>query len=306
MSTAAAPERPKIGWIGLGRMGLPICERLAAHPFPLTALTRSAEGQERAARAGLQSASTIGGVIDGAAIVVSAVSDDAAMLDVVFKPGGLKEALNASQTFVEISTVSPNASRRVAEVMAAIGVGYVRSPVSGSTALAAQGSLTAVVSGPPKAIEQLTPFYQAFTRKTFVVGEAEEARYLKLVLNTLVGGMSALLAEALAMGRKGGLDPAVMMDVIGQSAVASPLLQYKRDTVVNGNYAPAFAVQQLMKDFDLIAEVSRQDHCRMPLAAQIRQQYEAAFANGCGDLDFFVLVREAARIAGLQRGRVLA
>jgi 3-hydroxyisobutyrate dehydrogenase-like beta-hydroxyacid dehydrogenase len=302
MSTAPAPERAKIGWIGLGKMGLPICERLAARGFPVTALTRSKERHEQAARAGIRSASAISGAVEGAGIVVSAISDDAALLDIVFQPGGLKETLAASQTFVDISTVSPNASGRVAEAMAAIGVDYVRSPVSGSTALAAQGNLTAVVSGPPRAIERLAVFYEAFTRKTFVVGEAEEARYLKLVLNTLVGGTSALLAEALAMGRKGGLGEAAMMDVIGQSVVASPLLQYKRDTVVNGAYAPAFTVQQIMKDLDLIAEVSRQDHCPMPLVAQIRQQYEAAFANGCGALDFFVLVREAARIAGLQQG----
>ena len=92
-----------------------------------------------------------------------------------------------------------------------------------------------------------------------------------------------------------------MMDVINQSAVTSPLLQYKRDTVENGNYTLAFTVSQMMKDLDVIAEVSRQDHCPMPLVAQLRQQYEAAFANGCGDLDFFVLVREAARIAGLSQ-----
>lgn len=300
MNTARAPEETKIGWIGLGKMGLPICERLAAHAFPVTALTRSAEHRERAARRGIHSAPAIAGAVKGAGIVVSAISDDAALLDIVFKAGGLRETLTPSQTFVEISTVSPSASGRVAEAMVAIGVDYVRSPVSGSTALAAQGNLTAVVSGPPKAIERLAVFYEAFTRKTFVVGEAEEARYMKLVLNTLVGGTSALLAEALAMGRKGGLGEAAMMNVIGQSAVASPLLQYKRDTVVNGNYAPAFTVKQIMKDFDLIAEVSRQDHCPIPLAAQIRQQYEAAFANGCGDLDFFVLVREAARIAGLK------
>jgi 3-hydroxyisobutyrate dehydrogenase-like beta-hydroxyacid dehydrogenase len=302
MNTARAPEGAKIGWIGLGKMGLPICERLAAKGFPVTALTRSGERRERATRAGVRSVSAIADTVDGADIFVSAISDDAALLDIVFKAGGLKETLTASQTFVEISTVSPNASRRVAEAMAAIGVDYVRSPVSGSTALAAQGSLTAVVSGPPKAIEGLAVFYEAFTRKTFVVGDAEEARYLKLVLNTLVGGTSALLGEALAMGRKGRLGEAAMMDVIGRSAVASPLLQYKRDTMVNGTYAPAFTVQQIMKDFDLIAEVSRQDHCPMPLAAQIRQQYEAAFANGCGDRDFFVLVREAAWIAGLQQG----
>ena len=302
MTTAAALTKPSIGWIGLGKMGLPICERLVGHGFEVTALSRSADSRERAGRAGLLSEFVLRDVVDGAHIVVSAISDDAALLDIVFKADGLSETLNATQTLVEISTVSPDASRRVAEAMSAIGVDYVRSPVSGSTALAAQGTLTAVLSGPPKAIERLTDFYQAFTRKTFVVGEAEEARYLKLVLNTLVGGTSALLAEALAMGSKGGLGAAVMMEVIGQSAVASPLLQYKRDTVLNGTYAPAFTVQQIMKDFDIIADVSRQDHCPMPLVAQIRQQYEAAFANGCGDLDFFVLVREAARIAGLPQG----
>ena len=97
-----------------------------------------------------------------------------------------------------------------------------------------------------------------------------------------------------------------MMDVICQSAVASPLFQYKRDTVVNGTYEPAFTVTQIMKDFDIVSEVSRQDHCPMPLVAQIRQQYEAAFANACGDLDFFVLVREAARIADLKHEGVPA
>jgi len=302
MTTASALTKPRIGWIGLGKMGLPICERLVGRGFEVTALSRSHESRERAARAGLLSESVLRDVVDGAQIVVSAISDDAALLDIVFKTDGLRKTLNATQTLVEISTVSPDASRRVAEAMSAIGVDYVRSPVSGSTALAAQGNLTAVLSGPPKAIERLTDFYQAFARKTFVVGEAEEARYLKLVLNTLVGGTSALLAEALAMGSKGGLGAAVMMEVIGQSAVASPLLQYKRDTVLNGTYAPAFTVQQIMKDFDIIADVSRRDHCPMPLVAQIRQQYEAAFANGCGDLDFFVLVREAARIAGLPEG----
>ena len=299
MSTAAAPDKSRVGWIGLGKMGLPICERLAAQEFKVTALTRNLEGRERAARANLQSGATIGEVIAGVGIVASTISDDAALIDIVFKPGGLKEMLRPSQIFVELSTVSPDASQRVAEAMSTIGVDYLRSPVSGSTATAAQGGLTAVISGPAGALEGLSDFYAAFTRKTFLVGPAEEARYLKLVLNALVGATSALLAEALAMGRKGGLGVAAMMDVIGQSAVASPLLQYKRDMVVNGAYEPAFTVKQMMKDLDIIAEVSRRDHCPTPLLAQIRQQYEAAFANGRGDLDFFVLAEEAARNAGL-------
>jgi 3-hydroxyisobutyrate dehydrogenase-like beta-hydroxyacid dehydrogenase len=88
----------------------------------------------------------------------------------------LKETLSASQIFVEISTVSPDVPRRVAEAMSAIGAEYVRSPVSGSTAMAAQGGLTAVISGPAGAVGRLNDFYAAFTRKRFVVGQKEEAR----------------------------------------------------------------------------------------------------------------------------------
>ena len=234
MGTASAFDTRRIGWIGLGKMGLPICERLVAQGFEVATLTRNPEGRERATRANLQSESKISGVVSSADLVVSAVSNDAALLDIVFQAGGLKETLDVSQIFVEISTFSPSASRRVAEAMSAIGVGDIRSPVSGSTALAAQGALTAVISGPAGALANLKDFYAAFTRKTFVVGDGEEARYLKLVLNSLVGGTSAL-AEALAIGRKGGLGTAAMMDVICESAVASPLLQYKRDTVVDGS-----------------------------------------------------------------------
>jgi 3-hydroxyisobutyrate dehydrogenase-like beta-hydroxyacid dehydrogenase len=151
MSAAFALGTRRIGWIGIGKMGLPICERLAAHWFDVTTLARNPEGREGAIRANLQSEPKISGVVASADILVSAISDAGALLDIVFKAGGLKKTLHASQILVEISTVSPSASRRVAETMSTIGVGYIRSPVSGSTALAAQGALTAVISGPAKA-----------------------------------------------------------------------------------------------------------------------------------------------------------
>ena len=264
----------------------------------MTVFARNDQGRARAERAHLSHQASLRGVAAGADIVASAISDDEALLDIVFQRDGLRSVLSAAQIFVDTSTVSPEASRRVAEAMAEIGVAYVRSPVSGSTATASQGALTAMLSGPAEAISRLDGFLAAFARKSFVLGEAEEARYMKLVINSLVGGMSALVAEALAIGRKGALSDQGMMDVITQSAVASPLLQYKRDMVVEGRFDPAFSVSQIMKDFDLIAGVSRRDHCPTPLLAHIRQQYEAAFAAGCGDRDFFVLTRDAARIAG--------
>jgi 3-hydroxyisobutyrate dehydrogenase-like beta-hydroxyacid dehydrogenase len=130
MGATSAIDTRRIGWIGLGKTGLPVCERLAAQGFEVATLTRNPEGRERATRARLQNESKIAGVVATADIVVSAVSDDAPPLDIVFHAGRLKETLHASQIFVEISTVSPSASQRVAEAMSAIGVRYIRSPAA--------------------------------------------------------------------------------------------------------------------------------------------------------------------------------
>jgi 3-hydroxyisobutyrate dehydrogenase-like beta-hydroxyacid dehydrogenase len=153
MSAASALDRRRIGWIGLGKMGLPSWERLATQGFEVTALTRNPEGRERAARSNFQSESKIAGVAASADMVVSAISDDVAPFDIVFRAGGLKGTLNASQIFVEIGHGRSDASRRVAEAMSTTGVGYIRSLVSGSTALAAKGALTAIISGPAGARE---------------------------------------------------------------------------------------------------------------------------------------------------------
>ncbi len=147
----------------------------------------------------------------------------------------------------------------------------------------------------------MLPLLQAFSTRQFHVGLEEEARYLKLVLNALVGATSALVGEALTLGRSGGLSDETMLEVIGHSAVASPLIAYKKDLLVSRNFEPAFTVEQMMKDFDLILGAARSDHVPMTLAAMVRQQYEAAFATGHGQDDFFVLVELCERLAGLSK-----
>jgi 3-hydroxyisobutyrate dehydrogenase-like beta-hydroxyacid dehydrogenase len=104
----------------------------------------------------------------------------------------------------------------------------------------------------------------------------------------------------LTLARAGGVEMADALEVINNSAVASPLIGYKTKMMTTGDYTPAFEVTGMMKDFDLALGVGRSEHLPMPIIAQVRQQYEAAYAAGAKDLDFFVLVREAARIAGIK------
>jgi 3-hydroxyisobutyrate dehydrogenase-like beta-hydroxyacid dehydrogenase len=112
----------------------------------------------------------------------------------------------------------------------------------------------------------------------------------------MVGATSALLAEVLALAGKGGVSAATALEVISQSAVASPVIGYKREMIEKDDYTASFTVEQMMKDFDILLSVGRAIHAPLPLTSQIRQQYEAAWLNGLADRDFFVLVQQTAEL----------
>jgi 3-hydroxyisobutyrate dehydrogenase-like beta-hydroxyacid dehydrogenase len=123
---------------------------------------------------------------------------------------------------------------------------------------------------------------------------------MKLAVNSMVAATSALVAEALAFGRKGGLDTATMLEVISNSAVASPVIGYKTRMLVSEDFTPAFSVKQMMKELDIALSVARSHHCPLPLVAQIRQIFEAAYVGWDGDKDYFVLSKEYARLISTQ------
>ncbi len=201
-------ELKRIGWIGAGKMGLPICLRYKQAGHHVTALARSDEAQEKLTASGLIAVKTIADVARNSDIVFSSLSDDKAFRDVAAE---LAASMAKGSTFIDISTVSPPVSAEVAQILLAKGISYLRAPVSGSTAMAEAGTLTAIVSGPKQSYDHLASVFAIFARKTFHVGEGEEARVMKLVLNSMVAATSALLGEALAFGVSGGLDNATML-----------------------------------------------------------------------------------------------
>ena len=135
--------------------------------------------------------------------------------------------------------------------------------------------------------------FATFTKKAFHLGDAEEARYLKLAINSMVAATSALLGEALAFGSKGGLSHAAMLEVITQSAVASPLIGYKKDMIISGDYTAAATLDMLRKDLDLLLLAAEEQGTPLPVNAGIKKIYDDASARGLGQKDFFVLVQEA-------------
>ena len=292
-----------VGWIGIGKMGSPMSRRVLNSGIPVTVLEPLAENRAAVVAEGANVVGSCRELAEAASIAISTVPNDAVLREVVLGPDGLARHLRQGQIFVEMSTVSPSVSAEIASTLANTGVHYLRAPVSGSTSTASAGKLTVLASGPKAAFDLCLPVFQCISAKQFHVGVAEEARYAKLMLNALVGATSALLGEALALGQKGNLSMETMLDVITESAVASPLIAYKRDVLLSRNFDPAFSVSQMIKDFDLILDAAKSDHVPMQLVALIRQQYEAAFVNRLGERDFFILVEQSARLAGLEHSR---
>lgn len=281
----------RIAWIGAGKMGLPVCRRLKAAGHDVRVLARRPDQATKLEDLGFDTAVSAPGVVRHADIIFTCVPDDRALSEVILNEA-FRSALPKSATLIDMSTVSPAISGEVAAFVPG-NMAYLRSPVSGSTVMAEAGTLTALVSGPKPAFDSMAGIFGAFAKKAFHLGEAEEARYLKLAINGMVAATSVLLGEALAFGLKGGLTRETMLDVITQSAVASPLIGYKKDMIISGDYKPAATLNMLMKDLDLLLAAGKDHATPMPVASMIRQIYGTAVSRGLGEKDFFVLVKEA-------------
>lgn len=292
-------ENTSIGWAGIGKMGAPMSRRVLEAGYRVHVFEPLPENRATIVAQGANVSHSLEDLAASSDVIILTIPNDAVLRDLVFGENGFSTVMKAGQILVEMSTVSPTISAEVDNAMAARGVAYLRAPVSGSTATASAGTLSVMASGPEDAFKRLEPIFECFSSRRFYVGGAEEARYLKLVLNALVGATSALLGEALTLGLKGNLSLETMLNVICESAVASPLIAYKRDLLIQRNFDPAFSVSQMMKDFDLILDAARSDHIPMYMASMIRQQYETAYTEGLAEKDFFVLFEQLERRAGL-------
>jgi 3-hydroxyisobutyrate dehydrogenase-like beta-hydroxyacid dehydrogenase len=292
---------PRIGWIGLGKMGAPMARHLQGAGHDLNVHNRTAAKADQLVAAGATYAVRAVDAAQGADVVFSMLADDAALRAALLGPQGVIAAMKKGAVLVEMSTVSPAISSELDAACQARGLGYLRAPVSGSVAFAEGAKLTVLASGPLAVYNAVLPLLQAFSARQVHVGTGCEARVMKLSLNMMVGLTAAMLGEALALGQKNGLSRDVMLDVIGASAVTSPLITYKLAMLRNRDYAAAFEARMMAKDFDLALAAAQGSGVPMPLTAQVREGYGAMIAHGDGEADFFKYVELAASLAGLDQ-----
>jgi 3-hydroxyisobutyrate dehydrogenase len=283
-------------FIGVGKMGLPMASHLLAAGHTVTVSDPDLSRLALAAERGLAS-----GTMEDLAradVVMSSLPHDQALRSVGM---AVAAALPQGAVYLDTSTVSQRVSAEVAEACARAGVDYLRTTVSGNNHMAEAAQLTVMASGPQAVHERLLPLLRCWGPNHFYLGSGEQARLMKLVVNLLIAQTSAMLAEGLTLGQKGGLDWADMWAVLGASAVASPILKAKSAQLSKRDYAPTFTVTQMNKDLDLILAEAAACASPVPQTAATRQLMAAAQAQGDAELDYAAIIRVLERSAGLDR-----
>lgn len=281
--------------VGLGRMGQALVRRLLDQGTAVAVWNRSPEAMQAAASAGARPLDSLADAWSDGGPVLTFLADDDAVESVC---GELLAAAPEGALLIEMSTVSPAASARVAGSAQERGVAYLRAPVSGNPSVLAAGNLGIMVSGEAAVFERARPLLEAIGANVFYLGEGERARVMKLALQGLIAGTAQLLSEAIALGEAHGLDRADMLKVMGGSAVGSPFVGYKTAALVDRDYTATFSTRLLAKDLGLVLDAA--GDLPLPIAQEVDRQTRMAIADGLGDLDFMALLVHLQRRAGVR------
>ena len=275
-----------IGLIGLGNMGAAVAERLLDAGYELVLQNRTLEKAAALAERGGRVAAGPSELAAAVDVVITSLADDDAFEDVA---GKAIAAARPGTVLVDLSTVSPEASSRVAATAERAGVEYVRAPVSGNPGVVRAGNLTFIVSGPDEAIDRVLPVLLAIGPTVHRVGDAEQARVVKLAINLVIGGLAELMSEALVLGESSGVSRRALLEVMGSSAAGAPFVKYKTEPLLRDDYSATFTTALMEKDVDLILDVSAETGVELPVARELKSLLRSAADAGYGDHDFMAL-----------------
>ncbi len=251
----------KLGFAGIGRMGDAMVHRLLGAGFDVHVWNRTRDKLAPVVAAGAHEASSLRALAAAADLVLTTVTDDAAVRAVYLGADGLLSGDVHGRTFADMSTILPDTIKEIAAAAAARGAAFVDAPVAGTVAPAREGRLLILAGGEAADIERLKPAFDVLGRRTDHVGPVGSGAAMKLVINTLLATHWAVLAEALGMGSRYGLDYRRMLDIIGASPAAFGALPVKMPLLLGDRSDIGFNITNVRKDLRTITDVRRR-RCR--------------------------------------------
>lgn len=290
----------QIGWIGLGQMGLPMARNAIKAGHGVTAYNRTRSRAEELAKSGAKIAEAPSAAAAND-VVVTMLSDDRAVEEIVFGSGAVLKAMRAGAVHVSMGTISVALSRRLTQEHREAGQDFVSSPVFGRPEAAAAQKLIVLSAGSPAAVKRLQPLFDAVGQKTFVMGDDPVvANVAKLAGNFLIAAMIESLGEAFALLRKHGVEPKAYLEMLTSTLFSAPVYRTYGTLIASDNYQPVgFKMALGLKDVRLVLAAAEAAQAPMPVASLVRDRMLSGLARGRGDDDWSSFARLIAENAGL-------
>jgi len=274
-----------IAVLGTGTMGAPMARGLLRAGFDVRVWNRTPEKASSLVADGAHQALTPAEAVAGAGVVITMLTDGAAVDSVMSGPAGALSAIEADAVWVQMSTVGVEWTDHLAELAQWYGVMFVDAPVSGSSTPAAEGQLEILAAGASELRPRLEPIFDVLGRRTVWLTGVGDGNRLKLAINNWMSVLVEGMAETLTLTEALGLDPKVLLTSIAGGPLAPVYAMAKGNAMVDGNFVPGFPLRHAAKDVELAVHAAQQHHLQLPLTNALLPKWHQAIARGHGDDD---------------------
>ena len=290
----------KIGFVGLGIMGAPMCRNLMKAGHTLVVYDIVAALLERAVADGASAAASARAVAEQSEMVITMLPDGPEVEQAVLGAAGVLEGAGAGSTIVDMSSISPLAAQRVGAACQAKGIHFLDAPVSGGEPKAIDGTLAIMVGGDADVFNRVTPVLQALGSSVTLTGPVGAGNVTKLSNQIMVACNIAAMGEALALATRAGLDPNVVFNAVKGGLAGSTVLNAKAPMVIARNFKPGFRIRLHEKDLRNALLAAEDMKLGLPLTSTVQQMLLALISQGKGELDHAAIVTFVEQMAGIE------
>ena len=295
--TVAEPGRTRVGFVGLGLMGLPMARNILNAGYHLTVWNRTAAKAAPLVAGGARQAGSAADVARVSDVVVTIVTDSPDVEAVVGSADGVLSGATAGSTWIDMSTISPEVTRRLGAAAAERGVAALDAPVSGGPPGAEAGTLSIMVGGDQEVFDACLPLLQTMGKTITRVGDLGAGQVTKACNQVVIAATLAGIAEALVLGARAGVDPALIRQALLGGYAGSRLLEVHGLRMIEHAFDPGFFVKLHDKDLHIVLDMARGLGVAAPVSALAAQHFNALIADGDGELDNSSMLKVYERLA---------
>ncbi len=290
----------RIGFIGLGIMGMPMAHNLIKAGFEVVVYNRTTSKAEQMVSEGAKKADSPRELADEAPVVITIVSDTPDVESVILGENGVIEGIKPDSVVIDMSTISPQATQKIAARLGEKGVHMLDAPVSGGEQGAINGTLSIMVGGDAEVFERCQPILEAMGKNIVHVGYNSMGQTVKLVNQILVAGTLNAVVEALVFAQKSGVDLEKTIDAVQGGAAASWQLTNLAPRIIRRDFQPGFMVDLMQKDLNLVMGTARELKVPLPVTSFIQQMYYSLQSAGEGKSGTQALVKAMEHLTGVK------